>query len=83
MTKAREPKSKCIFRKSCSHYVYEQALKGGFLKGLKAFCFRFANCRSGFELFRNPMSNEIQMLLPSQIIINSEEIAERLLVGLK
>lgn len=70
---------KCIFKKSCSHYVFETTRKEGFLKGIKAFQFRYKNCRGNLSIFQNPINNKIQMILPSQIIIEKEEIAERLI----
>lgn len=72
-------RKKCIFKKSCSNYVFEITQKEGFIKGLKAFQFRYKNCRGNFAIFKNPLTNEIQMILPSQIIINRDEIAERLI----
>ncbi|NHN26488.1 membrane protein insertion efficiency factor YidD [Flavobacterium jejuense] len=77
--KPKYRKSICIFRKSCSHYVYEITKEQGFLKGLNAFYFRYKNCRHGYEIFKNPVTNETQMLLPSKVIIDNKEIAERLL----
>jgi uncharacterized protein len=59
--------------------VYEIAQQQGFLEGLKALRFRYKNCRYGFEIFRDPINNNIQILLPSKIALDSEEIAERLL----
>ena len=70
---------KCIFKKSCSVYVFETTQKEGFMKGLKAFKFRYQNCRGNFTIFKNPINNQIQMILPSQLIIDGEEIADRLL----
>ena len=49
------------------------------MKGLKAFNFRYKNCRGNFTIFKNPINNQIQMILPSQLIIDGEEIADRLL----
>lgn len=72
-------RKKCIFKKSCSNYVFEVTQKEGFIKGLKAFRFRYKNCRGNFAIFKNPITNKLQMLLPSQIIIETEEIAERLI----
>ncbi|WP_163407555.1 membrane protein insertion efficiency factor YidD [Flavobacterium ajazii] len=69
---------KCIFKKSCSNYVFEITQKEGFVSGLKAFWFRYKNCRSGFQVFRNPINDSVQIILPSQIIVEREEIAERL-----
>lgn len=70
---------KCIFKKSCSNYVFETTQKEGFIKGLQAFQFRFKNCRGNFSIFHNPIDNKIQMILPSLIIVEKEEIAERLI----
>jgi hypothetical protein len=67
------------FKKSCSNYVFEVTQKEGFIKGLKAFRFRYQNCRGNFVIFQNPIINKIQMILPSQMIIEREEIAERLI----
>ena len=72
-------RKKCIFKKSCSKYVFEITQKEGFINGLKAFQFRYKNCRGNFAIFKNPVTNKIQMILPSQIIIDKEEIAERLI----
>lgn len=76
------PKSKrrkCIFRKSCSYFVYDSTKEFGILTGLKALKFRFDNCRSGFELIKNPLDQKTQMILPSKRIIDSEEIADWLI----
>lgn len=72
-------RKRCIFKKSCSNYVFEITQKEGFKNGLKAFLFRYQNCRGNFQIFINPINNQIQMILPSQLIIKSEEIAERLI----
>jgi putative component of membrane protein insertase Oxa1/YidC/SpoIIIJ protein YidD len=79
-SKSKYRKPKCIFRKSCSNYVYEITQQQGFLKGLKSFVFRYKNCRGNFEIFKNPINNKTNLLLPSRIIIEENEIAERLLI---
>ncbi|GAA4278583.1 membrane protein insertion efficiency factor YidD [Aquimarina mytili] len=76
------PESKrrrCIFRKSCSIYVYEETLKKGLISGLSALRYRYQNCRSGFIVFEDPISDKKLMLLPNQQIIEEKEIAERLI----
>jgi putative component of membrane protein insertase Oxa1/YidC/SpoIIIJ protein YidD len=80
LSKPKNSKPKCIFKKSCSHYVYEIAQQQGFLKGLKAFWFRYKNCRGTIQIFKNPINNKTNMLLPSRIIMDENEIAERLLI---
>lgn len=72
-------RKKCIFKKSCSNYVFEITQKEGFINGLKAFLFRYKNCRGNFTIFKNPINNQIQMILPSLIVIEKDEIAERLI----
>ena len=77
-----KPKNKkpcCIFRKSCSHYIYDKTKKEGFIEGVKALRFRIKNCKYGFELFINPINNKIQMILPNKSIIKEQGIAKRLL----
>ncbi len=76
------PESKrrqCIFRKSCSNFVYEETFKNGLLKGLSALKFRYQNCASGFIIFDNPIDGKKMMSLPNQQIIQENEIAKRFL----
>lgn len=75
----KSKRKKCIFRKSCSKYVFEETTKNGLQKGLKAFRFRYKNCRHGFEIFKNPINYKFQMILPNHLILDEEEIAERLI----
>ncbi|WP_298501815.1 membrane protein insertion efficiency factor YidD [uncultured Maribacter sp.] len=70
---------KCIFRESCSKHVFEVTSKSGFWKGVKAFKFRYKNCRQGYQIFQNPINNKIHLILPNRDIINEENIAKRLL----
>ena len=77
--KAKNKPAKCIFKKSCSHFVYEETSKKGFLKGIKALKFRIENCVYGFELYKNPINNTTQMLLPNKMIVEEKDIAIRLL----
>ncbi|MCJ7759310.1 MAG: membrane protein insertion efficiency factor YidD [Gillisia sp.] len=69
----------CLFKKTCSHYIYDQTVAHGFIAGIKAFLFRYLNCRGGFSLFKNPLTGETQMVLRSNKIIGENEIAPRFL----
>ncbi|WP_045492328.1 membrane protein insertion efficiency factor YidD [Chryseobacterium sp. StRB126] len=71
---------KCIFKTSCSKHVYEKTINEGFISGLKAFKYRFKNCRSGAYILENP-SGKIQVILPNQQILNETEISERLIIN--
>ncbi len=77
------PESKrreCVFRHSCSKYVFGVTSKEGFFEGMKAFYFRYKNCRNGFEVFKNPMNGQIQMILPDKSVIEENDISERLII---
>ncbi|MGY0035746.1 membrane protein insertion efficiency factor YidD [Pedobacter sp. NJ-S-72] len=69
---------KCIFRTSCSQYVYQTAKKEGFYKGLMAFRYRFLTCRGGYHIFENPIDGYKIMVLPNGQVITEAEISERL-----
>lgn len=74
------PKSKrkcCIFQETCSRYVYKITFSNGFYQGFKALIFRYQNCRYGYEIFENPITDKIQLILPSKEIIGESEISTR------
>jgi len=73
---------KCIFRTSCSGYVYEKTMANGFFSGLKALKYRFQNCRSGACLIENP-TGETYIILPNHQILNESEISERFIKNKK
>jgi len=73
------PKSKrrkCIFRKSCSRYVFDKTINEGIISGLKALKYRYRNCRGGFQIFENPITQQIQIILPNNCILEEYEISE-------
>jgi hypothetical protein len=41
----------CIFKESCSHYVFNATEASGFKVGIKAFKARYNQCRRGYFLF--------------------------------
>lgn len=69
----------CLFSISCSHHIYDQTAAYGLIAGIKAFFFRYKNCRGGFSLFKNPLTGKTQMILRSNKIIGEDEIAPRFL----
>lgn len=77
--KPKNKPAKCIFKKSCSHYVYEETTTKGVLKGIKALRFRIQNCSYGFELYKNPINNKTQMILPNKVVVEEKDIASRFL----
>ncbi len=80
------PKSirrKCIFRESCSKHVYRITRDEGFKNGLNALLFRYKNCRAKTIIFKNPITNEFQLILPNKKILSEEEVAEKLIETFK
>ena len=77
------PESKrreCIFKHSCSKYVFGIASEKGFYEGVRAFCFRYKNCRNGFEIFTNPINKQIQIILPDKSVIEEKDISTKLII---
>jgi putative component of membrane protein insertase Oxa1/YidC/SpoIIIJ protein YidD len=75
------PKSKrrkCLFKISCSQYVHQQT-KESFHEGVIAFRYRFQNCRTGYQIFEDPIERCKMMILPNGQIISEDKIAERLI----
>lgn len=69
----------CIFRLSCSRYVYGVTEREGLYRGLLALHFRFCNCRDGFQVFDDPVNGGRRMVLPEGLLLGEEEMAERFL----
>jgi hypothetical protein len=45
-----ERRRSCVFRESCSHYVYRVAENDGFLAGIRALRARMRACRPGYTV---------------------------------
>jgi len=67
----------CLFKKTCSHHIYDQTAAHGFIAGIKAFLFHYKNRLGGFSLFKNPLTGKTQMILRSNKIIGEDEIVPR------
>lgn len=67
----------CIFRETCSQFVYKQTAEYGFFEGLKALSLRHKKCRKGYSVYT--AANGFEMELADGSIINEEEISPSLL----
>jgi hypothetical protein len=67
----------CLFKETCSHYVYRHAVEGGFFEGVGALRQRIKKCRKGFQLYSSLSGFEIELADGS--VIKEEEISSRLL----
>jgi putative component of membrane protein insertase Oxa1/YidC/SpoIIIJ protein YidD len=63
----------CLFKESCSNYVFRHANEHGFLKGIFAFKNRLKKCRGGYELYTG--ENGFEMRLADGSVILEDEIS--------
>ena len=67
----------CLFKQSCSNYVFQEANAQGLVKGLKALLFRYKNCRPGYQLI--PVKNKIILVSRNNEVFSEKEIDPRIL----
>ncbi len=70
-------RSNCLFKESCSNHVFRKAKEEGALKALRAFYFRYQNCRSGYSLIDMP--DQIFLVSVRQIVFREDEIRKEIL----
>lgn len=76
------PKSKrrhCLFRISCSDYVYETTSRKGLIKGLAALKYRYTVCRPNYEIIRLEPENTILIRLSDNTIVQEYDIAQHII----
>ena len=64
---------RCIFRETCSHYVYRIASQQGFIAGIKALRLRNELCRPGYVIYRS--EGKYYMKTANGKVFSEEEIA--------
>ena len=69
---------KCIFNKSCSNHVFDELQLNGLKAGLKELQFRIRNCQPEFDIFIDYKTGRQKMLLKTGIIVDENQISERL-----
>jgi uncharacterized protein len=67
----------CLFKETCSHYVYRHTDEGGFFKGVSALMQRVKKCRKGYYLYSSLDGFEMQLADGS--VIKEDEIAPGIL----
>lgn len=70
-------RKKCIFRESCSHYVWRITKEEGFISGIKAFSFRNQHCCPGYVIYK--YQNHYELKTVKGYILKESDIDERLL----
>ncbi|WP_299243783.1 membrane protein insertion efficiency factor YidD [uncultured Aquimarina sp.] len=69
-------RKKCVFKKSCSHYVYDITKQKGLFQGIRALKFRFQHCRSGYHILE--MNKTKLFISANHKVFNQEEIKDRI-----
>jgi putative component of membrane protein insertase Oxa1/YidC/SpoIIIJ protein YidD len=67
----------CLFRQSCSHFVYDTASKKGFVQGVRALYARFRRCTGSYELVKT--DGRFYLHHPVGMFTDEEDISRRLL----
>lgn len=76
----KHKRRKCLFKKSCSNYVYETAKSKGLISGLKALKFRVNNCNSNYNILE--IDSQKILITKTNKIIKEDSINESILVNL-
>lgn len=71
--------NRCIFKESCSHYVYRITRQQGFLAGLQALKERVHECKPGYVLYQ--YDGKVYMKLSNGKLIDEELIAPQLITS--
>ena len=74
----KDKRRKCIFDKSCSHHVFDETKANGFKIGIKELIFRMKNCQPEYDIYSDQKTGKKKMILKTGIIVNENQIAERL-----
>lgn len=72
-------RNKCIFRESCSCYVFRLAKERGFIQGIKALWFRYKNCRSNYIITHT--GEQTLLITSSHLVVQENEIRESLILN--
>jgi len=67
---------RCIFKKSCSHFVFEKATQEGLASALKAFRYRFNTCRPGFKMLISPIDNKAILILKNGDVLEEKDASD-------
>lgn len=65
----------CLFKKSCSRFVYENTLKYGFVSGSKALWYRYKTCRPGYIIYVNKHTNSTEVILCNHETIPADDVS--------
>ncbi|SRX73458.1 membrane protein insertion efficiency factor YidD [Aequorivita antarctica] len=73
----KKNRRKCLFKKSCSHYIYEQIKKKGLEAGLRAVHFRIENCNANYQIMK--IDGEKILITKTNKVYPEKELSEFIL----
>ena len=65
---------RCLFKVSCSNYVYNKTKSEGLIQGIKALKFRVENCNRYYNIIE--INNEKLLISSRSIVFKEKEINE-------
>lgn len=71
-------KRTCLFKESCSHFVFRVTKDCGFVAGYKAMSWRYRNCRPGYKIVSNA-EGQFEMRLVTGNVVAESEMADTIL----
>lgn len=77
---SKDKRRPCLFRETCSQYVYRQTCEHGFFEGFRAFSARYKKCRKGYKLYTT--SDGFEMELADGTTIKEGEISLQIIKGI-
>jgi putative component of membrane protein insertase Oxa1/YidC/SpoIIIJ protein YidD len=69
----------CLFRESCSKFVYRNTEEKGFIAGISALRKRYYQCRPGYKLEKTASGWELTLV--DGTTLKNEEISKNILEG--
>jgi len=71
-------RGECLFKESCSNFVYRVTKEKGLKEGIKAFMYRFRNCRPDYHI--SEVNGKVLLITVENEVVEENLIDERILV---
>ena len=68
---------KCLFKESCSHYVYRRTKEDGFSAGISALRYRIHNCKTNYFITEN--NGKILLVTTRYEVIEEDFLSQKII----
>lgn len=72
-------RSKCLYKESCSNYVFRITKDIGFKAGINAFIHRIKNCKPGYYIIEE--KGKLLLITINNEVIEEKDIDERIVIN--